>query len=222
MSTVTHKRAATPKCASGRAKFGFVAGSLASMALVMLSVPTLAAITYRSAAESESVSSARASTFPKPREVLQEGLNPNVGISLGVVNPEGSYKSGAEYGASFAFQPYIPFTLGMSLTFSKNQSKYSDTRDLDRTAALVRGAYNFGGTTPVIKNSFIGFATGPIINQDATYFGLAPLVGFDIPVREWSGEYLSYLSVGAEARYMIMSSNESDGLTVNGSLKYWF
>ena len=162
------------------------------------------------------------STFPTPREVLQEGLNPSIGITAGVVNPEGSYKSAAEYGIGFAFQPYIPFGLGMSLTFSKNQSKNSNTRDLDRTAAMVRGTYNFGGNITVIKNSFVGVMTGPIINQDATYFGLAPVVGFDIPVREWSGKYLSFLSVGAEAKYMIVSSNESDGLVVNGVLKYWF
>lgn len=162
------------------------------------------------------------STFPKPREVLQEGLNPSVGVTLGAVNPEGSYRTGAEYGVGFAVQPYIPFGLGMNLTFSKNQSKNSNTRDLDRTAAMVRGTYNFGGNITVIKNSFVGIMTGPIMNQDATYFGIAPIVGFDIPVREWSGKYLSYLSVGAEAKYMIVSSNESDGLVVNGVLKYWF
>lgn len=174
---------------------------------------------YRAAAPSAQTS---ASTFPTPREVLQEGLNPHIGVTAGVVNPEGSYKSGAEYGVNFGFQPYIPFGLGMSLTFSSNESKNADTRSLDRTSVLVRGSYNFGGSVTVIKNSFVGLATGPIINQDATYFGIAPILGFDIPVREWSGKYLSYLSVGAEARYMIVSSNESDGLTVNGVLKYWF
>ena len=162
------------------------------------------------------------STFPAPREVLQEGLNPSVGIMMGVVNPEGSYRTGAEYGFSASVQPYIPFGLGMQITFSKNQSKEANTRDLDRTTAMIRGTYNFGGTMTVIKNSYVGMMTGPVINQDATYFGIAPVVGFDIPVREWSGKYLSYLSVGAEAKYMIVSSNESDGLTVNGVLKYWF
>lgn len=164
----------------------------------------------------------KVSVFPKPHEVEQDGLKPHVGVTAGVSNPEGSYKSGAEYGVNFGFQPYVPFGLGMSLTFSKNQSKESDTRDLDRTSVLVRGSYNFGGNVLLVKNSYVGLATGPIINQDATYFGIAPLVGFDIPVREWSGKYLSYLSVGAEAKYMIVSSNESDGLTVNGVLKYWF
>ncbi len=172
--------------------------------------------------EAASTNQTTSGTFPTPREVLQEGLNPHIGITAGVLNPEGSYKTGAEYGINVGIQPYIPFGLGMSLTFSQNNSKEANTRSLDRTAVLVRGSYNFGGELPLIKNSYVALATGPVINQDATYFGMAPIVGFDIPVREWSGKYLSYLSVGAEAKYMIISNNESDGLTVNGAVKYWF
>lgn len=172
--------------------------------------------------EAASTNNRTTSTFPQPREVLQEGLNPHIGVTAGVLNPEGSYKTGAEYGMTVGIQPYIPFGLAMSLSFSSNNSKEADTRSLDRTSVLLRGSYNFGGNLALIKNSFVAIATGPIINQDATYFGIAPIVGFDIPVREWSGKYLSYLSVGAEAKYMIVSSNESDGLTVNGVLKYWF
>lgn len=170
----------------------------------------------------EDATSRSAKTFPQPREVLQDGLNPHIGITAGAFNPEGSFKTGAEYGLNVGIQPYIPFGLGMSLTFSSNQAKGDGVRQIDRTAVLIRGTYNFGGNITLIKNSFMGIATGPVINQDATYFGLAPILGFDIPVREWSGKYLSYLSVGAEAKYMIMSSNESDGLTVNGAIKYWF
>lgn len=162
------------------------------------------------------------STFPSPREVLQEGLSPHVDIMLGLSNPEGSYSSSPEYGFAFGFQPYIPFGMGMSLTYSSNPSKYTDTRKIDRTTVLVWGTYNFAGDIPVIKYSHVGVGTGPVINQDATYFGLVPMVGFDIPVREWSGEYLSYLSFGAQAKYTIISNNESDGFTVNGTMKYWF
>ncbi|CAN5579635.1 hypothetical protein BH10BDE1_BH10BDE1_33900 [soil metagenome] len=195
--------------------FGFTGLLVASLTVGVFAQ----AETMNSSAPAAQTSS---STFPAPREVLQEGLNPSIGIMAGVVNPEGSYRTGAEYGFSASVQPYIPFGLGMQITFSKNQSKEANTRDLDRTTAMIRGTYNFGGTMTVIKNSYVGMMTGPVINQDATYFGLAPVVGFDIPVREWSGKYLSYLSVGAEAKYMIVSSNESDGLTVNGVLKYWF
>lgn len=162
------------------------------------------------------------STFPTPREVLQEGLNPHVDVTMGLTNPEGSYNSGAEYGFGFGFQPYIPFGLGMSLNHTSNTSKYQGTRSIERTTVLLRGTYHFGGELPLIKYSHFGFATGPVINQDATYFGLAPIVGFDIPVQEWIGEYVSYVTIGVEAKYLMVSNNESDGLTINGALKYWF
>ncbi len=161
-------------------------------------------------------------TFPTPREVLQEGLNPHIDLTMGLTNPEGSYGSGLEYGFGFGFQPYVPFGLGMTLTHSSNSSNYSNTRSLERTTVLVRGTYHFAGDLPIIRYSHVGLAIGPVINQDATYFGLTPLIGFDIPVREWIGEYVSYVSVGVEAKYLAVSNDESDGLTVNGALKYWF
>jgi hypothetical protein len=161
-------------------------------------------------------------TFPNLREVLQEGLNPHVDLTLGLSSPEGSYKTGSEFGFGFGFQPYIPFGLGMSLTHSSNVSQDKSKRNLERTTVLVKGSYHFAGDIPLVKYSHVGFATGPVMNQDATYFGFAPIYGFDIPVQEWVGEYVSYVSVGVEARYLIVTSNESDGLTVNGALKYWF
>jgi hypothetical protein len=180
---------------------------------------TLNAFALGALSERDATSTA---TFPTPREVLQEGLNPHIDLTMGLTNPEGSYGSGLEYGFGFGFQPYVPFGLGMSLTHSSNSSKFSDKRSLERTAVLVRGTYHFAGSLPIIRYSHVGLAAGPVINQDATYFGLTPIAGFDIPVREWIGEYVSYLSVGVEAKYMMVSSDESDGLTVNGALKYWF
>lgn len=203
----------------------FKAGSTRSTLIILAAAMSFSAFTFNSKpafanmGESESTSS---STFPTPREVLQEGLNPHVDLTLGLTNPEGSYGTGFEYGFGFGFQPYVPFGLGMSLTHSSNSSKYANTRTLERTTVLVRGTYHFAGNLPIIRYSHIGFATGPVINRDATYFGLTPILGFDIPVREWVGEYVSYLSVGVEAKYLMVSSDESDGLTVNGALKYWF
>ncbi len=182
----------------------------------------LGAVTARASTNLSVRESTSTSTFPTPREVLQEGLNPHIDVTMGLTSPEGSYNSGAEYGFGFGFQPYVPFGLGMSMTHSSNTSKYKDTRSIERTTVLVRGSYHFAGDIPLIKYSHIGIATGPVINQDATYFGLAPIIGFDIPVQEWIGEYISYVSVGVEAKYLMVSNNESDGLTVNGALKYWF
>lgn len=175
------------------------------------------------ALESPSLAESRStSTFPEPREVLQEGLNPHIDLSMGLTSPEGSYGTGLEYGIGFGFQPYVPFGLGMTMTHSSNSSKFAGTRSLERTTVLVRGTYHLAGEIPIIRYSHVGVAAGPVINQDATYMGITPLIGFDIPVREWVGEYISYVSVGVEAKYLMVSSDESDGLTVNGALKYWF
>ena len=189
-----------------------------SAAMAAMTVPQAA-----SASDNLSLDEARStSTFPELREVVQEGLNPHVDLSMGLTSPEGSYASGVEYGLGFGFQPYVPFGLGVAMTYSSNNSKFSDTRSLERTTVLVRGTYHFAGDIPIVRYSHVGIAAGPVINQDATYLGLTPLVGFDIPVREWVGEYVSYVSVGVEAKYLMVSSDESDGLTVNGALKYWF
>jgi hypothetical protein len=162
------------------------------------------------------------STFPTPREVLQEGLNPHIDVTAGLNNPEGRFKTGPEFGFAFGFQPYIPFGLGMSLTYSSNSATDGSTRRLERTAVLLKGSYHFAGSLPIIKYSHVGVAIGPVINEDATYFGLAPIMGFDIPVQEWVGEYISFISVGMEAKYMMVTSREADGLSINGALKYWF
>lgn len=162
------------------------------------------------------------SVFPEMKLVYQEELKPHVDVTAGVFNPEGSYSSGSEFGVGFGFQPYTPFDAGMALTFSSSSSKYEGTRALERTTVLFRGAYRFGGTNSLINHSYVGAAAGPVIERDATYVALAPIAGFDLPIREWSGDYLSSLSVGIEGRYMIVSSNESDGLSVNGTMKYWF
>jgi opacity protein-like surface antigen len=189
----------------------------ATFATVSLGASMSNASTNLSVRESTSTS-----TFPTPREVLQEGLNPHIDLTMGLTNLEGSFNTGAEYGFGFGFQPYIPFGLGMSMTHSSNTAKDKNARGIERTTVLVRGSYHFAGEIPLIKYSHVGIATGPVINQDATYFGLAPIVGFDIPVQEWVGEYISYVSIGVEAKYLMISNNESDGLTVNGALKYWF
>ncbi|MDX9730594.1 MAG: hypothetical protein RBT63_02380 [Bdellovibrionales bacterium] len=192
-----------------------------SVLSILVSLASVTAASAYSPSESQSAEIS-SSLFPTPREVYQEGLDPYVFVTAGLMNPEGSYNTGGEYGFGFGFQPYIPFGLGMEMLASRNQSKHHGTRDLERTTVLVRATYNFGGSTPILKDSYVGLATGPTINQDATYFALAPVVGFDIPVREWSGEYLSSVTVGLDAKYMMVSSDDANGLSVNGALKYWF
>lgn len=160
------------------------------------------------------------STFPKPAPIEDAvGLRPHVGVKVGVANPEGSYDTAPEFGLDVGFQPYVPFGLGAAVTTSRNTSKTS-AHDLERTTILARGTYNFGGTTPVIKNSWLGVAAGPVFRHNGTDLGVAPILGFDIPMREAPG---SYLSLGADAKYLAVSGTEEpDAFSVNGVVKYWF
>lgn len=203
-------------------KFSLLTFSAALTAVLSFNQPAVAGDVSSSSSNLSVRETTSSATFPVPREILQEGLNPHIDVTMGLVSPEGSYGSGIEYGMGFGFQPYVPFGLGLAMTHSSNSSKYANVRSLERTTVLVRGTYHLAGDIPIVRYSHIGIAAGPVINQDATYFGVTPLVGFDIPVREWIGEYVSYVSVGVEAKYLMVSSNESDGLTVNGALKYWF
>jgi hypothetical protein len=173
-----------------------------------------------SANAAETTTGEVSSTFPKTAQTDAEGVQPHIGVKAGVANPEGSYDSAPEFGLDVGFQPYIPFGVGAAVTTSRNTSK-AGGRDLERTSVLARGTYNFGGSTPVIKNSWVGVAAGPVFKHNGTDLGVAPILGFDIPLRE--AAVGSYLSLGADAKYLaLINSDESDALSVNGVVKYWF
>ena len=164
------------------------------------------------------------STLPKPEKISDPGsLRPHVGVTAGIANPEGSYDSAPEFGVDIGFSPYVPFGIGTSYTVSRNVSKAANTRDLERQSILARGTYNFGGSTPVIKNSWVGVAAGPVFRYNGTELGVAPIIGFDIPIRDQAATTGSYLSLGADAKYLaLINSDDSDALTINGVVKYWF
>jgi len=172
--------------------------------------------------QSDETPSAQSSSAVFPRmEAVRDpaGLRPHVGVKLGVANPEGSYDTSGEMGLDVGFQPYIPFGVGVAFAMSSNPSETSAT-DLERSSILARGTYNLGGSTVVLKDSWLGVAAGPVFRTDGTDLGIAPVVGFDIPIPADSG---SYFSLGADAKYLaLVNSDESDSLTVSGALKYWF
>ena len=197
-----------------------------SLGLVMVVATSLAQSTFAISAserQSTTASELRSSRlFPEMREVQQDGLKPHVDLTVGQALPEDRFRPGTELGLGFGFQPYIPFGLGLMIHHTVATPNTNGIRNIDRTAALVRGTYQLAGTTPLIRHSHFGVAAGPVINQDAMYFGLSPLVGFDIPVQEWIGEYYSYLTLGAEARYLFVSAPESDQFTLTAAAKFWF
>jgi hypothetical protein len=86
----------------------------------------------------------------------------------------------------------------------------------------MKGTYNFGGTTPVIKDSFVGVGVGPVIKNDGTDIAIAPLAGFDIPLKEETNHERDFYSLGLHAKYMFVSSSDPKELSVNAALKYWY
>lgn len=179
----------------------------------------IAAVAVIFAVHANAAEQTGASTFPKPTAVEERsGYRPHVGVKVGVSNPEGSYNTAPEFGLDVGYQPYVPFGLGLGVTTSKNTAQ-GQQHDLERTTVLARGTYNFGGTTPVIKNSWVGVAAGPVFKYNGTDLGVAPIIGFDIPLKEATA---SYLSLGADAKYLAVGGDEADALSVNGTVKYWF
>lgn len=160
------------------------------------------------------------STFPKVTPVDDAaGLTPHIGVRAGLASPEGSYDSAPELGIDFGLQAYIPFGVGGEITQSKSSAQRGG-RDLERTTVLAKGTYNFGGSTPVIKHSWVGVAAGPVFRHNGTDLGVAPILGFDIPLSE---QRRRYLSLGADAKYLaLINSSDSDAVSINGTVKYWF
>lgn len=154
----------------------------------------------------------------------QSELKPHVGLLTGLATPEGSYRSGAEYGVTVGYQPYIPFGVGLEVSTSQsNPSEGPDSRELTRTKVLVQGTYNFGGDIPVLSKTYIGIAAGPMlesVNGDDTWvLGTMPTAGFDIPFQLKDGKDLS---LGLNTRYLVSSSGASNTFSLNAMAKYWF
>jgi hypothetical protein len=145
---------------------------------------------------------------------------PHMGLLAGVAHPEG-YNSSAEYGVDMGFQPYVPFGAGVEL--SSATSSLTNAADLTRTKLLVKGAYNFGGGVPVIKDSYVGVGVGPMLESyggsTEVAVGFMPYVGFDVPLQKKAHEYMT---AGLAARYLATTSGGPDAFSVNGALKYWF
>lgn len=158
-------------------------------------------------------------TMPTPSPVTSnDQWRPHFGLLASVVTPEGSFDPGIGYGIDIGFQPYIPFGLGLEITRSENEGRRSNS-DIEQTAALARFTYNFGGTHWAVKNSFAGIGLGQVYKGSRTELAGAPIIGFDVPIQDRTQ---NYLTVGANAKYLIIDGNDPDVTNVNATLKYWF
>lgn len=165
--------------------------------------------------------------FPTPTEVTrQDEWKPHVGLKTGYAGTRNDFDSAVEYGIDLGFQPYIPYGFGFELArYTTDREVDAQTEDLERTKLMARGTYNFGGQTPVIRHSYVGASLGAIFDridgEDSTKAGIAPVIGFDIPLAEVP-DTGKILSLGASAAYLIVDGSNPDVFSMNGQLKYWF
>ncbi|NCN95203.1 MAG: hypothetical protein GW917_00605 [Bdellovibrionales bacterium] len=161
-------------------------------------------------------------SLPEVRAVeVREEFEPHIAALVGVSNPEGSFDTGAEYGVDVGFQPVIPFGAGMEVSQAIYNANAGD--DFKRTSFLLKGTYNFGGNLMILRDSYVGLATGLLVEDIGpttnTYGGLMPNLGFDIKTFKVDQDWVS---LGANARYLMTASDSPDVFAINGVMKYWF
>lgn len=160
------------------------------------------------------------SEMPMHRQIANRSeLAPHVGLMAGITAPEGRFGKTGEYGLDFGYQPYAPISAGLEISHNEINNS-SDGARLERTNVLLKAAYNFGGTIPVIRDSYVGVAAGAVFKQDGTDFATAPIAGFDIPLAA-SADRTNF-TLGANAKYLVVSGSDPDAFSVNGVLKYWY
>jgi hypothetical protein len=163
------------------------------------------------------------STLPEPMRADTIGeQKPSLGLRTGIANTEGSEEQAWEYGIEAGYQPYVPIGLAVELS-GYVQDSDGPNPGLTRTKLLGKGLYNFGGTIPVIRYSYVGAGLGPVydnVNNDQEWnLGFSPVAGFDIPLNRAAD---SRFSLGATVAYLIVTGDNPDALSANGTVKYWF
>jgi hypothetical protein len=154
------------------------------------------------------------SVAPPLHPAGEEYARPHMGILAGMADPIGPTVSSPTYGIDIGFQPYIPLATGFQI------SGFSPGQRYHRTQALVKGSYNFGGTIPIVKSSYIGGKTGIILDNQVAglkaRYAIGPMFGFDLPItRNWT--------LGSEVAYLgVVGPEQMDIWSLVGAAKYWF
>lgn len=163
------------------------------------------------------------SVTPQPRPVTESSeWKPHVGIIMGAAYPEGNGGASGEFGLDIGYQPYIPYGLGAQYTHSR-----VDVGDgtQDRDTLWVKGTYNFGGDIAILKESYVGLGLGAVFSSDETAAAVAPLIGFDLPVGNKAAAHelgKDFFTLGASARYAVISNGDVDTFSLNAIVKYWY
>lgn len=163
------------------------------------------------------------STLPAERDVKNAAeAKPSIGLMIGTFVPDDGSVATTNLGVDFMFQPRIPFSFGMEVTHAEPESTVTGKR-MKHSSVLAKAQYNFGGTIPVIRSSYLGVGAGVQVQESATRFAAAPIMGFDILLAN-EGK-VSHVSLGANAKYLYVEGNEdvdSNAVSINGVLKYWY
>lgn len=166
-------------------------------------------------------------TVPQTRKPMSDAeTKPHIGVLAGMADTtQGSRDTAVEYGLDVGFQPLIPWGAGLELTRYSSGTNDAGGDDLNRTKLLAKGSFNFGGTTPLIRHSYVALGAGPVFDEvDGRWdieLGVAPGLGFDIPIAQDQVEQTRY-TLGANANYLFVSGSNPETFAVNGIMKYWF
>ena len=168
-------------------------------------------------------------TAPKPQPA-EQAHRAHIGVVGGYADPNGELKGSGAYGLDVGFQPFIPFGLGLQALFYNSSFDVPGARvGIKRAEVLAKMTYNFGGETPVLRHAWFGAKMGAVFTtpyvdagtvtdgDNYTRFGIAPTLGFDIPVA-------TSFSVGLDLTYLFVTGPEKnqDTFQALGALKYWF
>lgn len=157
---------------------------------------------------------------PEHRTAVGPERKPSIAVFGGVPISNGQQRGGA-MSVEYARQPEIPFGTAVELGVAVTSEDRQQT--LTRTKLMFKGNYNFGGTTPVIRYSYVGLGLGAVLdNQNSRsdlLFGFGPQLGFDIPVTRGTD---SQVSLGANANYLMIGGDRAAVTAISGVAKYWF
>lgn len=157
------------------------------------------------------------SVVPEKWQVQTESeYKPHMGLLAGAAQPEGSGETASEIGFDIGYQPYISYGAGLEYIHSRVDD---GSEKKDRDTVWLKGTFNFGGTMTLVRDSYIGLGLGAVMMPDRTAVAAAPLAGFDIPLERAKPQFVS---LGAAARYAVVSDGEVDTFSLNGVVKYWF
>lgn len=159
------------------------------------------------------------SSTTAPHSYVQDDFQPYVGLLSGAATSKETDKSSSEFGIIAGYQ-MLP--IAFAVEFSGSEYKDDDGFLKDKTNLILHGLYHFSGDNFVTRYTFLGAGIGTIVRSSATDFTVGPMVGFDVPLSDYNSKNMQHFSLGAVAKYLLTNSTPTQGVAINGSLKYWF